>query len=422
MRSREEWQEYVESQIQAAKERRERLAQGETATATDPVTARATAPPPTEDSATSEQSTASSEGGENRQPPANPRLSEGRSLLSWNDTMPMVAEPSDPSSMPPLGLSPDQASDPRGAGEASDASAETNREPLKPYQPSDPRWRSSVMPPRLRVIPLADRRAGSLAEASSPTSATDVPQASPAPESQEASPAPESAASVQSPLPSEAPPSSEREVAASPEAPQPSSSHAEPQPAPTDPAKATETAAPTKRARRLTSKKVETAPTAHAPVDLQALWDRVPSHVQALIRTQSDEVAQRSYSKNFRETREDLIRRLLDPELTLEEAARILGVCPTTVRRYTNRDLLPHHRTPGNQRRFRLSHVLEFMEKFGVALQEEREEATNGEVASGPFDVNDLFSSDARPAPAEVLQRASAPPRDGSPATVLAPV
>jgi excisionase family DNA binding protein len=72
------------------------------------------------------------------------------------------------------------------------------------------------------------------------------------------------------------------------------------------------------------------------------------------------------YYKPFRETREELIRRLLDPELTLEDTARVLGVCPMTVRRYTNKGLLPHHRTPGNQRRFRLSDVLEFMEKHGT--------------------------------------------------------
>jgi len=37
-------------------------------------------------------------------------------------------------------------------------------------------------------------------------------------------------------------------------------------------------------------------------------------------------------------------------------------VCPTTVRRYTNRGVLKHYRTPGNQRRFKLSEVLVFME------------------------------------------------------------
>jgi excisionase family DNA binding protein len=74
------------------------------------------------------------------------------------------------------------------------------------------------------------------------------------------------------------------------------------------------------------------------------------------------EVAQHSY-KGFKESREEFLRRLLDPALTLEEAARVLNVCPTTVRRYTNRGILKHFRTAGNQRRFRLSHVFAFMEE-----------------------------------------------------------
>lgn len=63
------------------------------------------------------------------------------------------------------------------------------------------------------------------------------------------------------------------------------------------------------------------------------------------------------------ETREQLVGRLLDPTLTLQETALLLGVCPTTVRRYTNRGALQCFRTPGNQRRFKLADVLEFMER-----------------------------------------------------------
>jgi excisionase family DNA binding protein len=62
-----------------------------------------------------------------------------------------------------------------------------------------------------------------------------------------------------------------------------------------------------------------------------------------------------------RESREELMARLLDPILTLEEAAQLLGVCPTTVRRWTNKGVLQHYRTSGNQRRFRLSHVVGFL-------------------------------------------------------------
>ena len=50
-----------------------------------------------------------------------------------------------------------------------------------------------------------------------------------------------------------------------------------------------------------------------------------------------------------------------DYVLSLEEAAVLLDVCPTTVRRYTNRGVLKCYRTPGNQRRFRLSEIMDFM-------------------------------------------------------------
>lgn len=63
------------------------------------------------------------------------------------------------------------------------------------------------------------------------------------------------------------------------------------------------------------------------------------------------------------ETREQLVQRLLDPVLSLDEAAILLNVCPTTVRRYTNRGVLKCDRTPGNQRRFRLSEIMSFMER-----------------------------------------------------------
>ena len=73
------------------------------------------------------------------------------------------------------------------------------------------------------------------------------------------------------------------------------------------------------------------------------------------------------------ETREELLSRYLDPTLTLEETAVILDVCPATVRRYTNRGILPHERSKGNQRRFKLSSVLAFMDanRGGRPLDEE---------------------------------------------------
>jgi excisionase family DNA binding protein len=97
-----------------------------------------------------------------------------------------------------------------------------------------------------------------------------------------------------------------------------------------------------------------------------AMWRRLPRHIQLLAsiaEPEGEEVARKYYTRDFKETRQQLIQRLLNPTLTLEETARVLGVCPATVRRYTNRGVLPHFRTIGQQRRFRLSDVLVFLER-----------------------------------------------------------
>lgn len=71
------------------------------------------------------------------------------------------------------------------------------------------------------------------------------------------------------------------------------------------------------------------------------------------------------------ETREELLNRLLDPELTLAETAKVLDVCPATVRRYADKGALIHHRTPGNQRRFKLADVLEFLARRDRSVVED---------------------------------------------------
>lgn len=94
----------------------------------------------------------------------------------------------------------------------------------------------------------------------------------------------------------------------------------------------------------------------------QEVWSLTPRSLQTLIAMTDDEVAQNSYKRGFKESRVELLQRLLDPTLSLEETARLLNVCPTTVRRYTNRGMLRHLRTGGDQRRFKLSDVLSFLE------------------------------------------------------------
>jgi excisionase family DNA binding protein len=104
-------------------------------------------------------------------------------------------------------------------------------------------------------------------------------------------------------------------------------------------------------------------------VALQRHLDRIRrvAAIQAARDEEDDNSAEERSCRGRRsgrraETRQELLSRLLDPTLTLDETARMLDVCPTTVRRYTNRGILPHERSRGNQRRFKLSCVLAFME------------------------------------------------------------
>ncbi|HEY6102313.1 MAG TPA: helix-turn-helix domain-containing protein [bacterium] len=62
------------------------------------------------------------------------------------------------------------------------------------------------------------------------------------------------------------------------------------------------------------------------------------------------------------ETREEIIQRLLDPELSMHEAAALLNVSKATLRRYTDSGKLACFRTAGGQRRFKLSAVLALRE------------------------------------------------------------
>lgn len=58
------------------------------------------------------------------------------------------------------------------------------------------------------------------------------------------------------------------------------------------------------------------------------------------------------------ETRAQMLARLTNPMISLHEASVILDVCSATVRRYSDLGTLPHVRTQGGQRRFRLREVL----------------------------------------------------------------
>jgi len=167
---------------------------------------------------------------------------------------------------------------------------------------------------------------------------------------------------------------------------------------------------PLRRAPRSRARHARNVRPDHVPSGLSAseLWATVPKHVQTLLaleRLEEDqEVAQFSYKRPFQEKRHELIERLLDPILSLEDAARLLNVCPTTVRRYTNKGILTYYRKEpagqgqnrasradlnahdeeqeaadrGNakktrQRRFRLSDILAFLETQQAALEADRQ-------------------------------------------------
>jgi excisionase family DNA binding protein len=56
-------------------------------------------------------------------------------------------------------------------------------------------------------------------------------------------------------------------------------------------------------------------------------------------------------------------------ELTASEAAKLLGVSLSTVRRWSDAGVLPTYRTPGGQRRYSRAEV----ERFVASLQEQRQ-------------------------------------------------
>jgi hypothetical protein len=129
------------------------------------------------------------------------------------------------------------------------------------------------------------------------------------------------------------------------------------------------------------------------------LWAAVPKHVQTLLaleRQDEEEVAQNSYKRPFAEKRRELIERILDPILSLEDTARLLNVCPATVRRYTNKGILNSYRKEPErsqksgtapeketrQRRFRLSDILAFLEAQQALIEQDSEAAAREETES----------------------------------------
>jgi len=107
----------------------------------------------------------------------------------------------------------------------------------------------------------------------------------------------------------------------------------------------------------------------HAPIRSSAPPLRAVPTAQGARAVQgiprSPDPRRRGGRRPITETREEIVRRLLDPELTLHEAAAVLNLSKATVRRYTDQGKLVCLRTSGGQRRFRLSALLAFLDRQG---------------------------------------------------------
>jgi excisionase family DNA binding protein len=96
-------------------------------------------------------------------------------------------------------------------------------------------------------------------------------------------------------------------------------------------------------------------------------WERLPVHIHLIAGLIEPDEANLYDDEARGVERQKLIESLLNPNVTLDEAAVLLGVSAATVRRYTTKGILPCQRTVGQQRRFRLADVLAFLERNGGA-------------------------------------------------------
>lgn len=157
---------------------------------------------------------------------------------------------------------------------------------------------------------------------------------------------------------------------------------AESTPSPAQAEPASTTAEPPSDGPRLRKRKGrrKPAPETIVPPEADEVWAKLPRYLRYLAEWTDDSVTCKYYPVRGRdESREELIARLTDPVLTLEETARLLGVCPATVRRYTDRGWLHCFRTEGNQRRFRLSDIVAFLE--AQAMRQPRGNRSSNETA-----------------------------------------
>lgn len=136
-------------------------------------------------------------------------------------------------------------------------------------------------------------------------------------------------------------------------------------------ASASERAAQAIEAMRLKARAAATPPSKPQtfPATKPAPRRRAPQNLAAALEPES---ALNTRRRLKAETRVQLIERLNNPLLTLQETSVVLGVCPATVRRYSNSGLLRHVRTEGNQRRFRWRDVEPLMREMELRRRQAR--------------------------------------------------
>lgn len=94
--------------------------------------------------------------------------------------------------------------------------------------------------------------------------------------------------------------------------------------------------------------------------DVLRLWQAVPRHIQILVHQMNGRLV--DVAPTTDPTRDQTILKILDNEISLDEAAQLLDVCDATVRRMTKAGTLVHRRTIGKHRRFRVSDVMRVFE------------------------------------------------------------
>ena len=88
--------------------------------------------------------------------------------------------------------------------------------------------------------------------------------------------------------------------------------------------------------------------------------------------TETNDKPVKKRQRSLTVTRRELINRLENPEISLQEAAILLEGCRATVRVLCDEKKLAHHRTDGGQRRFFYRDIKEYIRDHGTIKKKRR--------------------------------------------------